>query len=291
MPARLLVPRRVPVLARTRPRAAGVVSAKRYSSDPVKPGDRQSGEHGPQRRLVGGGGHPEHAEQGVGGQHVVPGQPAAVVPVGAAHGDVQLGQGLSDPRDASLERPLPDGGQPDLVGEHLGRLVVAHRQHPLDDLRHGRTLDLGERRGGAGRATPYGLAGQPDAGRAQLLGEVRRRGQRRVRHPAAAGGGSSLVGPQRGDGGDHAVGDVARLPVRVDLRAGEQGVVVAERGTPDRPGRRGRRRSAGRGCARSARAGYAGSSFAGGLLARYGSPPPTSTTRRCSPGLGEPPGW
>ena len=152
MPARPLVLRSVPVLARTCPRATGAVSTKRYSSEPVKPGDREPGEHGPQLGVVGRGRHLEHGEQGLGGEHVLPGQPAAVVPtVAGRERHAQLGQRLPDALHAAGERRLPDGGQPDLVGEHLRRLVVADGQHPLDDLGDGRALDLGERRGAVGR--------------------------------------------------------------------------------------------------------------------------------------------
>jgi hypothetical protein len=83
-------------------------------------------------------------------------------------------------------------------------------------------------------------------------------------------------------GETHAVGDVARLPVRVDLWAGEQRVVVAERSPSDALVGEGGGRQAGEGAEVGAR-GVRRLVLRGGLLARYGSPPPTSTTRRCAP--------
>ena len=65
MPARLLTPVRVPVLARTRPRPGG--GRRRTGTQrPGEAGDRQSGEDGPQVGVVVGGGDPEHVDQGVG---------------------------------------------------------------------------------------------------------------------------------------------------------------------------------------------------------------------------------
>ena len=233
MPARLLVPRRVPVLARTCPRAAGVVSAKRYSSDPVKPATGSPVSTG---RSVGWSADAaalSTPSRVSGGSTLSRDSPLPSYQSAPPTGTSSSVRACRTPVTPPSNDPSPTVASPTWWASTSAAslsLTVSIRSTICDT---GGTLDLGERRGGAGRATPYGRAGQPDAGRAQLLGEVRRRGQRRVRHPSAAGGGSPLVGPQRGDGGDHAVGDVARLPVRVDLRAGEQGVVVAERRLAD----------------------------------------------------------
>ncbi len=112
--------------------------------------------------------------------------------------------------------------------EHLGGLVVADGQRPFDDLPERRAVDLGDRGGAGTGGAVLGRAGDEDARRAQLDGEVRRRGQRRVGHATAAVGGVALVGPESGDGGDDAVGDVALLPLRAGVRSGEQRVVVGE---------------------------------------------------------------
>ena len=62
----------------------------------------------------------------------------------------------------------------------------------------------------------------------QRGGERLRGVQRRVVDPPGADGGPALVDPERGDPGDHVLGQVVRRPGRVERRLGEQRVVVAQ---------------------------------------------------------------
>ena len=72
-------------------------------------------------------------------------------------------------------------------------------------------------------------AGHGDPPLAQRLRERLGGGRRRVRAAEAeAAAVAPLVDPQRGDRAHHVVGDVRRLPARVDRRAGEQRGVVGE---------------------------------------------------------------
>ena len=138
-PARLLVPRRVPVLARTRPRAAGARVGEAVLQRAGEAGDRQPGEQRPAAR--GARRRPRPAARRAASRararcrgtarcrRTTGRQPRAPPPARSSS--------APDTLHPARERRLADGRQPDLVGQHLRGLVVADVQHPLDDLRRG----------------------------------------------------------------------------------------------------------------------------------------------------------
>ena len=160
---------------------------------------------------------------------VVAGEPAAVVDDGGGGVDAEPVQGAEHARDTGLEAALVGDREPDLAGQHLSALVVADREHPLDDLRQRRAATPTPARL---RRRQHGrLAGRPVTCTPNLreLGrELVRRGRRRVGDPAVARGCATLVEPEGGDRRDDAVGHVVVRPVRVHRRAGEEGVVVGQ---------------------------------------------------------------
>ena len=207
-PARALVPRRVPVLARTQPRPGE--PSKRSASDPSYAATGRPVTTGRSSGWSADEASWRTDDQGLGLESVVPGEPAAVVDPGAAQVDAETGQGLPHGRRAAGEGAVTVHGQAGLVAEHLGALVVADLQHLLDDVGErpaGHPRHLRAHRG-AGRSRTGPVTRTPPLAeeRRELAGGARGG----VGLAAAAAGRHALVGPQRGDRGDLVVGDVGR---------------------------------------------------------------------------------
>ena len=200
-PARPLTPVRVPVLARTRPRPARLVVVEAVRQRAGEAGDRQPGQHGPQLGVVGGRPPAGARRPGWPGRAGCPGRARCRRTARRRRsGYAEPGAGPARrrrPRPRRSRRPTV--GQPDVAGQHLGGLVVADREHPLDDLRRAARSDTAASSVGA-RAGPCGVgrAGDRDARpRRAPPAKYGGRRQRGVGDAAGAGGRSALVDPER----------------------------------------------------------------------------------------------
>ncbi len=174
----------------------------------------------------------EDRQQRLRRQPVVPGQAAAVVHPVAAGRHPETGQLRADRMHRAGERGRSMLRHGHLPGQHLRGFVVAELERVLHDLGQRGAPHAGDGFTAVGllrRLRGDGGAEHLDVVPLQSLGEGLR-GSRRgdASAGAAARFVAALVDPQRGDRADHVLGDVRRLPLRVDRRAGEQRGVVAE---------------------------------------------------------------
>ena len=133
---------------------------------------------------------------------------------------------LEHGRGPALEGPEPVDRQPDVAGQHLGRLVVADLEEVLDQVGDRGAADRGELGGVGGGRGRGRVALHTHPGVAQGGGEGVGRHRARVVGVAVARRRGAPVDPQRGDRADDVVGHVVGAPPRVVARPGEQGVVV-----------------------------------------------------------------
>ena len=132
-------------MARTRPRAGGAPSSKRYCQRPGEAGHRQPGETGRSSGRSSDGRQRSTATRVAGSSRLSRESPLPSYSTAPCEGYAELGAAPArTPATPPAKEPRPPVGQPHLVGQHLGGLVVADREHLLDDLGERRALDLGE---------------------------------------------------------------------------------------------------------------------------------------------------
>ena len=191
-------------------------------------GHGQPADHRPQLGVLGRGRHPQHVDQGGRPDPGAAREAAAVVHAVRRQVDPEVGERGRHAAPGGGEGALPLDRQPDVVGEDLGGLVVAHVEDVLDDLGERCAADHREVGRGARGRTRGDPPAHGDAGPAQRCRVDVRGVRRRVGDPPVAPGRAAAVDPERRDRRDDLVGQVVRLPGGAGRGTGEEPVVVAQ---------------------------------------------------------------
>ena len=258
-PASALTPVSVPVLARTRPRPCGAAPSNRSASDPVKPATGSPVTTGAQVRVGVARPPPAARRRAWWGPAGCPGRArcrrAAAAPVRSTP---RRRSSRTTPRAPPANEPSPPLARPTWWPSTSAASLSLTSRIRSTTCASGGAVDAGElggvlRRAGAARGVPTTRIPP----RAQGAGEGRGRGRPTGPRPGRSRCRAALVDPERGDRRDHALGDVAGRPVRVDLpgrRRACRRSATRTRRTPSRRSRCGgragpawsRRRPAGR---------------------------------------------